>query len=296
MVTPVPPSLYPFESHYETVKGFRYHYIEEGEGEPVVMVHGNPSWSFYYRELMQRLSPHFHCIAVDHIGMGLSDKPTDEEYPYTLERRIDDLEAFLEQKGIVENIHLVMHDWGGMIGMGYAHRHPDRIKKIVVLNTAAFHLPKSKSFPLALWFTRTFLGAFLVRGFNAFSGMATREGVKRIKMPKEVRKGYTAPYNNWHNRIGTLRFVQDIPLKPGDPGYDVVAEVAKNLDQFAETPALIAWGLKDMVFDVHFLEEWEKHWPHAQVHRYEDGGHYILEDYQEEIGQLVEAFFTGTKS
>jgi haloalkane dehalogenase len=291
---PVSPELYPFESHFVTIGRQRYHYVEEGKGEPVVMLHGNPTWSFYYRELIQKLSPHFHCLAPDHVGCGYSDKPGDSEYSYTLEQRVSDLESFLEKKGINQNIHLVVHDWGGIIGMAYAHRHPGSIKKIVLLNTAAFHIPESKNFPIALWFFRTWLGGFMIRAFNAFSGLATIEGVKRIKLSKEIRSGLTAPYNSWKNRIATLRFVQDIPLTPKDAGYGLVKDVQEHLDQFRSTPTLIAWGMKDFVFDRHFLETWMKYLPGARVYRFEDSGHYILEDQQEAIGKLILDFFIET--
>ena len=283
--------LYPFESHFEIIGGHQYHYVEEGKGESVVMLHGNPTWSFYYRELIQKLSPHFHCLAPDHIGCGYSDKPNDAAYDYTLEQRVDDLEAFLEKKGINQNIHLIFHSWGSMIGMLYAHRHPESIKKIVILNSAAFHLPKAKKFPFVLRLVRTWAGAFAVRAFNAFSGLATIEGVKRIRLTKAVRKGLTAPYNSWKNRIATLRFVQDVPLKPGDQGYDLVTEIQENLQQFRNTPTLIAWGMKDRFYDRHFLEAWLHYLPEARVHRFEDSGHYILEDQQEAIGKLVLDFF-----
>ena len=288
----ISPELYPFESHFENLSGHQYHYIDEGNGEPVVMLHGNPSWSFYYRNLIQKLTPYFHCLVPDHIGCGYSDKPGDEAYNYTLEQRVNDLEAFLHKKNITKNIHLVLHDWGGIIGMAYAHRHPESIKKIVILNTSAFHLPEGKKFPVVLTLTRTWIGAFLVRAFNAFAGLATIEGVKRIKLSKAVRKGFTAPYNSWKNRIAVLRFVQDIPLKPGDPGYALVKEVQENLFQFRNTPTLIAWGMKDFVFDKHFLETWMSYLPEARVHRFEDSGHYILEDQQEVICKLVFNFFT----
>ena len=283
--------LYPFKRNFLTISGHQYHYLDEGSGEPVVMVHGNPTWSFYYRELVKRLSADFRCLAPDHIGCGYSDKPQDDSYSYTLKQRVDDLEACLSLLGITENINLVVHDWGGMIGMAFAHRHPRAIKRIVVMNTAAFHLPASKRFPPALWSVRdTRLGAFAVRRFNAFSAIGARVAAKK-PMPKAVRQGYTAPYDSWDNRIATLRFVQDIPLKPTDSGYDIVSEVQDDLSQFADTPMMIAWGMKDFVFDHHFLAEWEKRLPHATVHRFENCGHYVLEDAQEEIGRLIEAFF-----
>lgn len=283
--------MYPFESHFENISGHRYHYLEEGKGEPVVMLHGNPTWSFYYRELIQKLSPFFHCLAPDHIGCGYSDKPNGSTYSYTLEQHVKNLKEFLEKKGITQNIHLVVHDWGGIIGMAYAIKHPGAIKKIVLMNTAAFHLPKTKRFPIALSLARTWAGTFAILAFNAFSGIATREGVKRIKLSKKIRQGYTAPYNSWKNRIATLRFVQDIPLKPGDPSYNMVTEMQENLNQFSDTPTLIAWGMKDMVFDRHFLETWLTYLPKAKVYRFEDSGHYILEDQQEAVGNLILDFF-----
>lgn len=286
----VSPELYPFESHYLDIGDHQYHYLDEGKGEPVLMLHGNPSWSFYYRELVKRLSPNYHCLVPDHIGMGLSDKPGDDAYSYTLPQRVRDLEAFLEARGIHENITLVLHDWGGAIGMSYARRHPDAIKKIVLLNTSAFHLPETKPFPLMLQLTRTWLGAFAVRGFNAFNGGSTLIGTRRKPMSAEIRRAYTAPYDTWENRIGTLRFVQDIPLRKGDPGYDYVEDLQDHLHLFRETPVMIAWGLKDIVFDKYFLNKWLEYLPHAQVHRFEDCGHYVLEDAQEEIGALVEDF------
>ncbi|MCB0642400.1 MAG: alpha/beta fold hydrolase [Phaeodactylibacter sp.] len=288
----IDPAIYPFESHYLTIGGHRYHYVDEGTGDPVVLLHGNPSWSIYYRELIQKLSLHYRCLAPDHIGMGLSDKPGDAAYSYTLSQRVKDLEEFLAAKGISEGITLVVHDWGGVIGMSYARRHPAAIKKIVLLNTSAFHLPETKPLPMMLRLTRTWLGAFFVRGFNAFSGGATRVGVRRKQMSRALRRAYTAPYNSWQNRIATLRFVQDIPLKKGDPGFDYVTDLQDHLHLFRQTPVLIAWGMKDVVFDAHFLRKWIDYLPQAKVHRFEDCGHYVLEDAQEEICKLILDFLS----
>ncbi len=157
--------LYPFVGHFHDRGGLRQHYLDEGQGDPVVMLHGNPSWSFYYRNLVLALRDRYRVIVPDHIGCGLSDKPDDSRYSYTLQQRVDDLDALLASLGIGEKITLVLHDWGGMIGMAYASRHPERIARLVILNTAAFHLPASKKFPLALKICRdTPLGALLIRG------------------------------------------------------------------------------------------------------------------------------------
>lgn len=292
MVT-LPPFVqaqYPFQSRWFDRSGHKLHYLDEGQGDPVVMVHGNPSWSFYYRDLVKALRGTHRCIVPDHIGMGLSEKPGDDRYAYTLQSRIDDLEALLEHANVREGVTLVVHDWGGMIGMGWAARHPDRVKRLVILNTGAFHLPKSKPFPWALWLTRTPLGALLVRGFNMFAWTAARVCCKLRPMNADLRAAFTLPYNSWANRIATLRFVQDIPLRKGDRSYEVVSATEAALSKFAKTPTMLMFGLKDFVFDRHFLDEWTQRFPQAEVHRYEDGGHYILEDAGPEGIAKIQAF------
>jgi len=284
-------SLFPFKRNYLDLNGQQYHYLNEGSGEPVVMVHGNPSWSFYYRNLVSALSQQFQCIVPDHIGCGLSDKPTDKDYDYTLEQRINDLETLLEHLDIKQNITLVVHDWGGMIGMGYAARYPERIKRLVILNTAAFNLPTPKKFPLPLWICRnTYLGTVLVRGFNAFSSIASYVGVKRKAMPKAIRQAYVLPFNSWKNRISTLRFVQDIPLLPHHKNYQLIENIDHNLQRFQAIPTIICWGLQDFVFDKHFLDVWKQKMPHAQIHEFPDCGHYILEDASNEVINHIQDF------
>ena len=287
--------LYPFTGRSLDLNALRYHYLDEGIGAPVVMVHGNPSWSFYYRNLVLALRDRYRCIVPDHIGCGLSDKPGDDCYDYTLSRRVDDLERLLEHLQIRDNITLVVHDWGGMIGMAYAVRHPERIRRLVILNTGAFHLPKNKPFPLALRICRdTPIGSLLVRGFNAFSLAASYVGCKRNPMNAELRALYQLPYDSWQNRIATLRFVQDIPLNPGDRNYDLVTSIAEGINQFRNLSMLICWGDQDFVFDRHFLAEWRLRFPDAELHRFPDCGHYILEDAKEEVVPLISAFLDRT--
>ena len=283
--------LLPFKSHFLDRNGHQYHYLNEGQGEPVVMVHGNPSWCYYYRNLVSALSGQFQCIVPDHIGCGLSDKPNDDSYDYTLAQRIDDLEALLAHLNVDQKITLVVHDWGGMIGMGFAARHPEKIKRLVILNTAAFNLPEPKAFPLALKICRdTYLGTVLVRGFNAFSAIASYVGVKRKPMSKTIRQAYVAPFNSWKNRISTLRFVQDIPLSPNDRNYALVESIDNGLQHFQQIPTVICWGLQDFVFDKHFLDSWKQKMPHAEIHEFSDCGHYILEDASDEVINIIQTF------
>ncbi len=286
-------SLYPFEGHFlEVAGGIRMHYLDEGAGTPVVMVHGNPTWSFYYRDLVRALRGEHRCIVPDHVGCGFSDKPGDEDYTYTLSRRVEDLGALIDHTVPDGQVDLVLHDWGGMIGMTWAAQNPERVRRLVLLKTAAFRNPKLERLPFSLWLVRnTALGTLLVRGFNAFSRGATRMAVTKKKLPREVRDAYAAPYDSWHNRIATLRFVQDIPLKAGDPGFDLVNDTEARLSEhFSETPTLICWGERDFVFDGPFLETWERHMPHAEVIRFPDCGHYVLEDAGDVIVPRVQAF------
>jgi pimeloyl-ACP methyl ester carboxylesterase len=271
--------------------GIRLHYIDEGGGEPVVMLHGNPTWSFYYRHLIDSLHGSHRVIVPDHIGCGMSDKPDDTQYAYTLASRVDDLELLLDHLGLVRDVTLVLHDWGGMIGMTYAARHPERIARLVITNTAAFHKPATKLMPKPLAICRdSAVGAFLVRRMNAFCQGTAWIGCKRAKMTHELRGAYVAPYNSWDNRIAILRFVQDIPLSPGDRGFELVSWVESRLHLLSSVPMLILWGMKDFVFDRHFLDEWLRYFPDAQRHLFPEAGHYLCEDEADAINGLVLAF------
>lgn len=284
-------SEYPFKNHYFDLNGLKYHYLDEGKGDPVVMLHGNPSWSFYYRNLVRELRNDYRVLVPDHIGCGLSDKPADSQYSFTLKQRVDDLDAFLQSRQLKKKITLVVHDWGGMIGMAWAIRYPEKIARLVILNTAAFHLPATKKFPYALKICRdTQIGTFLVQGFNLFARGAAFVGCKRKRMSAELRKIYCSPYDNWQHRVATLRFVQDIPLQPGDVGFELIDQVEAGLSQFTNLPMCICWGEKDFVFDRVFLAQWERLFPLAEVHSFADCGHYILEDAKDEVIPIIRKF------
>ncbi len=284
---------YPFQSYFTDIDGQRLHYLDEGpkSANPVVMVHGNPTWSFYYRKLVTALSNQYRCVVPDHIGMGLSSRPYEDEYKFTLDQRANDLEQLLDQLEINKDITLIVHDWGGMIGMAYATRYTDRIKRLVILNTAAFSLPENKSFPWQLVLCRIpVLGALLIQGFNLFCLGAVKNCVTKKKMAKEVRSAFLVPYNNWHNRLAVRKFVEDIPLEENDYAYETANQVESNLHTLKGKPMLICWGMKDFVFDKLFLEKWQQYFPDADAHTFEDAGHYILEDEAESVVQLIQNF------
>ena len=280
----------PFQSRYLDRGGLKLHYIDEGAGEPVVFVHGNPSWSFMYRGLVKSLAPAYRCVAPDHIGMGLSDKPGDDRYEYTLERRVADLEALLDSLSLTKGLTFVLHDWGGMIGMSYAVRNPQRVSRIVLANTAAFMMPPGGLLPWQLSLARSPLGALLVRGFNAFSAGAARFCVTRRPMDPEVRSLYTGPYGSWADRIATLRFVEDIPMAEGDRAWAYARETQDRLAGLAAVPKLVLWGGRDFVFDAKFLAEWRRRCPEAEFHEFPASGHYIVEDEPEACARLVKGF------
>lgn len=284
---------YPSESScYMPINGKQMHYLEAGKdnSETIVMVHGNPSWSFYYRHLFTALCDKYHCIVPDHIGMGLSDKPAEGEYEFTLKQRVDDLDMLLSSLGVDKKVTLVVHDWGGMIGMAYATRYPEKIKRLVISNTSGFHIPEGKQVPWQLKLSRTpLIGSLLNQGLNAFCRGAVTQCVTRKPMSNDVKNAYLAPYDSWAHRLSVLCFVEDIPLDEDHVSYDVVDNVDKNLQQFSNLPMLICWGLNDFVFDNDFLNEWKKRFPAAEYHEF-DAGHYLLEDAHEEVVPVIQSF------
>lgn len=283
--------LYPFESHFMDRHGLKYHYLDEGQGEPIIMVHGNPTWSFFYRSLIIRLRQRYRCIAPDHIGCGLSDRPDPASYDFRLQSRIDDFEALCAYLQVTKDLTLILHDWGGVIGMAYAVKYPERIRRLVVMNSAAFLFPPGKRLPMRLRFVRDCgpISTPAVLGLNLFC-LGALSMAAETTLSKPVRIGLLAPYNSWRNRLAILRFVQDIPLKPTDPSYSIVEWIDRSLDRLSGVPVLFCWGRRDFVFDISILSEWLRRFPGATVHVVSDAGHYLLEDSPDQVGDFIEEF------
>ncbi len=278
-------TLYPFVARKISIQGHTLSFLDQGQGRVIVMLHGNPTWSFYYRNLVNLLQDNYRVIAPDHMGCGLSDKP--QNYSYTLKTHIDNLEILLAELK-VDKFSLVVHDWGGAIGMGLAARYPERLKSLVILNTAAFC---SRRIPLRINICRApIIGDIIVRGFNGFARGALGMAVVH-KMAPAVARGYLEPYDTWAHRVALLRFVQDIPLSPKHDSWQTLVEVENGLAQFRNTPMLILWGGRDFCFNHHYYEEWLQRFPAAETHFFPDAGHYVLEDALSEITPLISAFF-----
>lgn len=274
---------FPFQPHYLQHGPFKQHYVDEGQGEPILCLHGNPTWSFYYRNIVKAFSSQYRVIAPDHIGCGLSSRPQD--WSYNLEGHINHIEALVDHLGI-KNITLVLHDWGGAIGMGLATRRPELIKKIILTNTAAF---RSQNIPWRIALCKSpIFGGPMVQAFNAFAWPATFMAVKK-PLSKIVKKGYLFPYNNYANRIATARFVKDIPLSKNHPSYQTLMDIELKLKNI-KCPVLILWGEADFCFNMKFFNRWSEFIPHALTRVYPGAGHYLFEDRKDETIQEIANF------
>jgi len=280
--------LYPFSSHFLTLPDARMHYVDEGSGEPMLMVHGNPTWSFYWRNIITQFRDSHRMVAVDHIGCGLSDKP--QQYAYQLQQHIDNLVALIDHLDL-KDISLLVHDWGGAIGLGAALARPERFARLVLFNTAAFPPPYC---PLRIRACRIpMLGPWMVRTFNAFARPAlTMATEKPQRFTPDVCAGYIAPYDNYTNRIATARFVQDIPLSKSHPTYAVLETIEQQLPSLSHLPIQLIWGGKDWCFRLECMERFQTIWPTARATVFSDAGHYVVEDASERIEPILRDFLT----
>jgi pimeloyl-ACP methyl ester carboxylesterase len=276
-------SHYPFRSHFLRLLENSLHYVDEGSGQPILMLHGNPTWSFYYRNLIQIFSKKFRTIVPDHIGCGFSDKP--QIYDYSLESHIQNayqLIKFLDLKKII----LIVHDWGGAIGFGLVTRYPELFDRIVILNTAAYpstHIPQRINL-----LRQGKVGEWLTRRLNLFAWPATFMTTEK-KLPSLIKKGYLLPYDSWDTRIAVARFVQDIPLEKHHKSYRTLIDIESKLKSVTH-PKMILWGGKDFCFNQHFFERWMEIYPEATAHWYSRAGHYVLEDELEDVSLKISEF------
>ena len=283
-LSPAVRELYPWDGRvFVHPDGVRQHVIDVGEGEILLFVHGNPTWSFYWRTLIGPLSERYRCVAVDHVGMGLSDKPQDWEYE--LRAHQQNLIRIVEALDLTD-VTLVVHDWGGPIGYGAAVAMPERFRRFVVFNT----LSEFGDFPLSIKSIRwPIVGPLAVRGYNAFLKFALRKGTsKPERFEGAVGEGYLAPHGSWADRVAIQRFVDDIPVEKVHPTAWAREELRDGIREQNVKPHLVIWGKEDFVFHHYFLDKWKETVPDGEFVELEDANHFVVEDAHERILPMVQ--------
>ena len=270
----VPAELYPFVSHFEDINGSRVHYLDEGAGPPLILLHGNPTWSFLYRDVIAGLRDHYRCIAVDYPGFGLSRAAPG--YGYTPAEHAQVLEDLIVRLDLREAT-LMVQDWGGPIGLAVATRHPDRFSAFVIGNTWAW--PKSDLG--TQMFSRLLggpVGGWLILRRNFFIERIIPAGVRRKKLPDVVMNAYRGPFPTPESRRPMHVFPREILASRA-----FLAEIESKLAGVGDRPALIVWGTKDFAFRGTERDRWESVFPRHHTVLLEGAGHYIQEDAAQDI-------------
>lgn len=277
-------TAYPFASNYFDVNGYKLHYIDEGQGEAILFVHGTPSWSFDYRNVIKELRPEYRCIAIDHIGFGLSDKP--EQYDYSTVNHSKTLEKFILNRQL-QNITLVVHDFGGPIGLNFAIRHADKIKKLVILNS---WLWSSKNDPDFIRFSKMLknpLLPFLYRYLNFSPRFILPQSFGEYKISKKTLTQYTKPFADKTQRNGALAFAQSLLND-----QDWFERLWNQRQTIAQKPTLFIWGMKDSVIKPKNLEKFTVGFINSTVIKLEACGHFPQEEQPEIVAKAIRDFLS----
>ncbi len=295
----MPWASYPFESRFVMIDGQRLHYIDEGSGETILFLHGNPTWSYLYRHQIADLRRDHRCVALDLLGYGFSDKPRRGDY--SMRAHIMRLGLFIDRLEL-DDLTLVGQDWGGIIGLGWAVRHKPRVKRLVIMNTTGFAPQRLRDLrppPLGLLLLYTLkipgLGELLVQGLNGFARFLLPLGIHhRERLTPEEMRGYLEPYPSWRSRRAHLESARQIPLLPGHPTRRLLQEIGWELDGW-QVPTQLIWGMRDPVFVPWFLEEFERRLPnHARSVRIDDASHFLQDDAPEKVTQAIRSFVDQT--
>ena len=273
---------YPFKSNYFDINGQALHFIDEGNGRIILFVHGTPSWSFDFRNVIKALIPEFRCIAIDHIGFGLSDKP--ENYDYSTINHAGTLENFILSKNL-ENITLVLHDFGGPIGFDFSIKHPKRIKKIVVLNSWLWSSEKDPEFIRISRILKNPLLPFLYRNLNFSPRFILPGSYGDKKISKQILKQYTRPFANKKERNGTVAFARSLL---NDQNW--FEELWTKKKVLSDKPILFIWGMKDPVIKPNNLEKFLSGFPDSIDIKIETSGHFPQEEEPELVTESIRNF------
>jgi haloalkane dehalogenase len=281
-------AAYPFASHWATLPAGRMHYVDEGSGPPIVFVHGTPSWSFEWRALIRGLSGTYRCIAPDHLGFGLSDRP--REFPYTPEAHAENFQRFVMQV-TPEPFTLVVHDFGGPIALPFCLRHPDRVARLVVLNSWMWSVADDPEFARKARFGGSGIGRLLYRyaNFSLRVLMPYAYGDKRRLTPA-IHRQYLDRFPDAESR-GTVLWPLAAALLGSSQHYD---RLWQQRAAFVSRPSLIVWGLKDRAFPPAFLARWREALPGARVVEIPAAGHWPQEEAPGEVLDAFHSFLAAT--
>lgn len=276
---------YPFAPHYLSLPAGRLHYVDEGAGEPVVFVHGTPVWSFVYRHLIKGLQADYRCVAPDHLGFGFSDKP--QKWAYTPAAHAENLTRLIEHLEL-KNITLVVHDFGGPIGLHYGVRFPANVKRVVVMNSWMWPLNAQKNIKQASQFFGGPVGKVLYQYFNFSARQLLPRGFYDAKaLTPAIHAHYLKPFDQPAHRLGTWHFAKE--LLDSKPWF---AELWQQHAVLATKPMLLLWGKHDHFICHPFLFRWHIHFLQAKVVELE-AGHFVQEEKPAEVLREVRAFLAG---
>jgi haloalkane dehalogenase len=277
--------LFPFDSRFLDVGGANVHYIDEGDGPVFLALHGNPTWSFLYRHIVQGLADRFRCIALDYPGFGLSTAPAG--YRYTIAEHARVVDGFVEQLALRE-VTLMVQDWGGPIGFWVATRHPEWFRAFVIGNTWAWPLRDRTTEVFSKVLGSSGLGGLLVRRADVFVNVFMRGGIRRKKLTPAERQMYKQPHPTPDSRVPVHVMPREILAAD-----ELLAEVEQGLARVADKPALIVWGEKDPGFKKPHRLQWERTFPNHRTHILRGASHYIQEDAPHEIVNAIKDWWPG---
>ncbi|WP_028980200.1 alpha/beta fold hydrolase [Sporocytophaga myxococcoides] len=273
---------YPFTSNYIDINGHKLHYIDEGQGETILFIHGTPSWSFDFRNVIKKLKSSFRCIAIDHIGFGLSDKP--EHYDYSTQNHSKTLESFVIHKGL-QKFTLVVHDFGGPIGLNFAIKHPDQVKDIIILNSWLWNSEDEPEFIKLSKILKSPLLPILYRYLNFSPRYILPKSFGDHKIPKQLIKQYTKPFANRTQRNGTLAFARSLLQ---DQNW--FQELWNKRQTITNKPTLLIWGMKDPIITMKYLDKFSIGFTNSKIVRLEKSGHFPQEEQPEKVAQSIFKF------
>jgi pimeloyl-ACP methyl ester carboxylesterase len=274
--------LYPFAHQTMDLPAGQIHYVDEGKGDPIVFVHGTPTWSFVWRQQIKQLSRMYRCIAPDHLGFGLSEKPLN--FSYTPEAHADNLEQFINKLQL-RDITLVVHDFGGPIGLRYALRYPQNVKNIVILNTWMWSLEDEGKIMKISRFMAGGIGKLLYLRLGFSPNFLLPQGYHESKhLTKDIKLHYQKPLIKASSRIGTWQFAKAL-----HQSSSYFSELWQQREKLLTINKLIIWGEKDKLLPITFLAKWERAYPDAKIIKYK-AGHFVQEERGGEVADAIQNF------